>query len=309
MKKALVFAGQGAQYIGMGKDFYEKFDYVKSMYDEASKILGFDVPSICFEDNDQLSQTKYTQPCILVTSIAIYEVLKREIGLNPICVAGFSLGEYSALYASGIFSFQNIITLIKYRAMYMDECANQTKGKMAAVIGLDQITLESICNEVGEVQIANYNSPTQLVISGNSESVDKVMQKIKGIAKRVIPLNVSGAFHTPLMEKAANKIYELVNKMPYNNPTFPIIANYTGKTLDINNLPEIMKKQITSSVQWIKTVEYMIDSFHIDEFVEIGPGKVLSGLIKKIAPNKKTISINNVEDLQSLRRNENEFRK
>lgn len=299
MKTAFVFAGQGAQYIGMGKDFYDQFSDVREMYHQASKILGFDVPSLCFEDNDKLMQTKYTQPCIVITSCAIYEVITRQFNLQPVIAAGFSLGEYSALYASNIYNFKDIIKLIKYRALYMDEAANKYPGKMAAIIGADELSLQELCEKIGDVQIANYNSPNQLVISGKSESVEKVCALIK--TRKVVPLNVSGAFHSPLMAEAAEKMYSVVKNTPFQKPLFPVITNVTGEILNLNKLPETLCAQIKSPVLWVKTINTMTNDYQVEKFIEIGPGKVLSGLIKKIAPNKKTISINNIQDLQFLR--------
>lgn len=308
MKYAFVFAGQGAQYPGMGQEFYQQFTYVQNLYDKASKILGFDVPSLCFQESELLSQTKYTQPCMLVTSCAIYEVVKNELQITPIVAAGFSLGEYSALYASNIFDFQTIIKLIQYRATFMNEDAENYPGKMAAFIGIDLKYLESLCEEIGGVQIANFNSPQQLVISGKIDSVDQVIRFAEGKARKVIPLNVSGAFHTPLMQQASIKLYDEVIKMPYNNPHFDVIANFNALPYDINNLAQTMKKQVTSPVRWIDTINYIVNNYQIDGFIEIGPGKVLSGLIKKINPNVKVISINDMNDLQILREEINEFK-
>lgn len=301
IKTALLFAGQGSQYIGMGKDFYDQYPYVKQMYDEASSILGYDLADICFNANDKISLTLYTQPAILVTSCAILEVLKREFQINYDVVAGFSLGEYTALYASGIFSFQQIISLINKRALYMDAAAKANPGAMAAIIGLNRETLEAICLHIGEVVIANYNSPNQLVISGTTSGVSQAIEQAKASgAKRAIPLNVSGGFHSFLMHEAAVKMEVEVKQINYQKPSIPIVMNCNASLLDIHNLPELIRKQIESSVYWEDSIKLMIYELKINNFIEIGPGSVLTGLMKKIDPSKNSISISRIEDINNI---------
>jgi len=261
-KFVCLFAGQGSQYIGMGKDFYDNYDYVRTLYDEASSILGYDIAKICFEENENLNQTIYTQPAVVLTTIAIYEVARREYGINPTVVAGFSLGEYAALYAAGIFSFKDILYLINNRAHLMDREAIENPGSMAAIIGMDRDVLNDICNEVGNVVIANYNSSNQLVISGLKEAVNNACEiaKTKG-AKRAIPLNVSGAFHSFLMHNAAIEMGMVINKVSHNQPNVDIVMNVTARPLIIDNLFELMMKQIESPVYWEDSIKYIIENY------------------------------------------------
>lgn len=299
-KLAILFAGQGAQYDKMGYDLYQKYPEVQDLYLKASDVLGYDLTDICFTNNDKINQTKYTQPSILVTSIAIYTILQRELEIKPDYLAGFSLGEYSALYASGIFDFKTIVDLIKKRAYFMEEAAEKNKGSMAAIIGMERNKLEQLCSDVekttGIVKIANYNCPNQLVISGEVSAVNSLCEKAKeNGAKRAITLNVSGGFHTVLMESAAKRMYEAVLKVKRNKPTIDIYMNCNAEILDINELPELMEKQIKSSVYFEDSIRKMIDN-GVDTFIEIGPGKVLSGFVRKIDRTKKVISINDLND-------------
>lgn len=304
-KVAVLFAGQGAQYIGMGKSFYDNFSYSKTIYNEAEKILGYDIKEICFQENEKINQTKYTQPAILVTSLAIYHALINEVDIVFDTFLGFSLGEYSALYASGVFSFHDIVYLISKRAMYMEECSIKNPGKMCAVIGIDKRKLLDICDDVskeyGLVKIANYNSPTQFVIAGLEEAVNKASleAELQG-ARKVVKLNVSGGFHTELMSEAAHKIYEEVKRITINKPQKKVIMNATADYLNIENLPELMKKQIESSVYFTDSIKKLIDD-GVTTFIEIGPGIILSSLVKKIAKTKKVISINDITDIERVK--------
>lgn len=304
-KLAILFAGQGSQTIGMGKAFYEKYDFVKEIYEKASNILGYDIAKLCFEENELINQTRYTQPAILVTSIAIYTVLKTEFKIKPDFLAGFSLGEYSALYAANVFDFETIVRLIKKRAELMDEEAIKTPGKMAAIIGLDRDKLLMLCEEVtktiGLVKIANYNCPNQLVVGGIEKAVLALcaLAKENG-AKRAIPLNVSGGFHTPLMKKASEAMFDEINKCLYQSPSIDIIMNCNADFLNISKLPHLMKKQIESSVYFEDTIKKMIEN-GTDTFIEVGPGKVLSGFVRKIDNSKKIISIDKLCDIDEVK--------
>ena len=290
----LLFAGQGAQYIGMGKDLYEEYDFVKELYAKANAILGYKLEDIIFKENSLLNQTKYTQTAILVTSIAMYEVLKRKLSINPVVMSGFSLGEYTALYASGVFSFEDVIKLVNLRANFMDEAANANQGSMAAILNPDFDILNKVCAEVGNVWIANYNSYSQVVISGLTSSVDIVLEKLSGLKIKAIKLNVSGAFHCPLMYTAAKNFEKVLKDFTPNQPNVDIIMNYNAKPLEFSNLFEAMTKQIYMPVQFIQTIEKMISDYKVDNFIEIGPGKTLSGFVKRINREVETLNFENL---------------
>lgn len=306
MKTAILFAGQGSQYIKMGQDFYDKFDYVKEIYKKAGLILGYNIEDICFKENDLINQTIYTQPCVLTTSLAIFSALLKETNIKPDALCGFSLGEYSALYASKVFDLETIIKLIKHRAEFMQEATEKTKGKMAAIIGMQKEVLASLCKEQsnGEefVQIANYNCPGQYVVGGTAKAVENLCEKaLQNGARRAVVLNVSGAFHTPLMCLAADKMYGIIKNTKYSKPETPIIMNCNAKYLNIEHLPVLMKTQIESSVYFEDSIRLMIND-GIDTFIEIGPGNVLAGLVKKIDSTKTVISINSISDLENLKK-------
>ncbi len=301
-KVGVLFAGQGSQYIGMGQDFYNEFDYVREIYKKANSILGYEIESICFKENDMLNQTIFTQPSILTTSIGIYTAFLKELNIKPNIVEGFSLGEYSALFAARVFDFETIIKLVKYRAKLMNEAAEQNKGAMAAIIGLEKNILEKLCqNESEFVHIANYNCSTQFVVSGTENAVKNICEKAKAVsARRAIILNVSGAFHSPLMSGAAKKMLEVLQKTKFSKPSIPIVMNCNAQYLNEKDLFIVMKKQIESSVYFEDSVKLMIKD-GVDTFIEIGPGNVLTALVKKIDPNMKVITINKLSDLNNLK--------
>ena len=302
MKKvALLFSGQGSQYIGMGEDLYQSSPIIQKMYADASSILGYNLTEVCFQANELINQTKYTQPAIVTTSCAMYQAFKDKFNLKPVVMAGFSLGEYSAFYASGIFNFNEVISLIKVRSEAMNEASLSSKGKMAAILGMNRTDLEALCEEIKNVWIANYNCPGQLVVGGLEESVNTLCEqaKAKG-AKRAIVLNVSGAFHTPLMAEAANKLYEKALAIPHHPMQVDVIMNCNAQALDSNILPELMKKQVMSSVYFEDTIRKMITDYQVETFIEIGPGNVLTGLVKKIDSTKKTINLDKYADLMNL---------
>jgi [acyl-carrier-protein] S-malonyltransferase len=302
---AILFAGQGSQTINMGKEFYDHYDVVKTMVKNASDVLGYDLAQVLYSENDLIHQTLYTQPCILVTSLAIYEIVKLHLETNPVAMAGFSLGEYSALCASGVFDYNTIINLIKLRANWMHEATLEAKGGMGAILGMERESLEALCQKLSDetslVQIANYNCPGQLVISGHLDQVKACCEQAKlNGARRAVMLQVSGGFHTPLMESASEKMGKEVLKTPYHKPIVDVYMNVNAKPLNIETLPLLMKQQISSPVLFEDSIRAMIRA-GVETFIEIGPGTVLSGLVKKIDSTKKVISINQVEDLKQLK--------
>lgn len=301
MKTAFVYSGQGAQHPGMGKELYDRYDSAKKVFSEASEALQLDVKSLCFEENELLNQTTYTQPAILTVSLAIDAVLK-EHGLQPDVVAGLSLGEYSAFVKAGVLSFSDAIQLVKKRGLYMTEAVPLGEGTMSAVMGLDRSTVEEVCQMVtkqaGLVSPANYNMPGQIAIAGLQEPVEIAGQYLieKG-AKRVVPLNVSGPFHTQLLEPAAMRLQEEIQTLAVSAPQIPVVSNTTAQQFrDTTEIKELMVKQVMSPVYWEDSVQEMI-RMGVDTFIEVGPGKTLRSFIKKI---DKTVSVANVEDIKSL---------
>ena len=291
MKTALVFPGQGSQSVGMGKDFAEKY------LDEASAILGFDLKKICLEGPaEELQKTEITQPAILTVSIAALELLKtKDSRLITSSVAGHSLGEYSALVAAGSIAFEDAVKIVHLRGKFMQEAVPAGEGAMAAVLGADNNVIREVCAEIGNVWPANFNSPGQVVISGKKEAVDTAGGKLKERgAKRIIPLAVSAPFHCPLMQPAADKLKIELDKIEIKDAQIPVVANvtsdYATKGAEIRTL---LYKQVTSPVLWEDSVKKMVEG-GVKSFIEVGAGKVLSGLIKKIAPD---VEVKNYSEL------------
>ena len=301
-KIAFLFPGQGSQSVGMGKDLYENFDSAKKVFKTADKTLGKSVSSLCFEGpEDSLKQTVNTQPCIVTTSIAALESLKSQLDIKPDYVAGHSLGEYCAMYASGAMSLETTLKAIQKRADLMNASANG--GAMSAVLNASEEAIKDSLAEaskVGYLDVANYNSPAQIVITGDEKAVAKAGELLleKG-ARRVVPLPVSGAFHSKFMEKAGKEFEGFVKDLELNNALMPVITNVdAAATINADDFRAKMPKQIYSSVYWTQTIEKMVAD-GVEVFVEIGPGKVLAGLNKKIAPNAKIFNIYDKASLEA----------
>jgi len=299
MKIALIFGGQGAQYAGMGKELCQNFEVCKNIFDLADDVLDFKVSELCFGENDDLNKTEFTQPAILTLSIAAFELMRSK-GLEADYGAGLSLGEYSALTASGVFNFEDAVVLVRKRGKFMTEAVPVGVGAMSAVLGLDAQKTQKACDEAssfGKVMIANYNAPGQIVIAGEKDAVAKAEELVvqKG-AKRAIRLNVSGPFHTPLLEPAALRLNKELKSISLSNMSFPVVTNLTGDFVAKDNIVDTLTKQVMNPVKWEQTVRKFIE-LGVDTFVELGPGKTLSSFVKKVS---RDVSVYNVEDLKSF---------
>ncbi|MEW6009033.1 MAG: ACP S-malonyltransferase [Candidatus Omnitrophota bacterium] len=300
-KIAYIFPGQGAQYVGMGKDLFEKSSAAKEIFKRADKTLNIPLSEICFNASlEELTHTDICQPAILTVSIAALAALKENSDLSASFAAGLSLGEYSALVASEALSFEDGLTLVRKRGEFMESAAKKTKGKMASVIGLDVSIIRKAC-EKNNVFVANLNCPGQVVISGLEDNLKKASEElIKQGALKVIALEVSGAFHSILMKEASDRLEEVLNGYRIKTPKIEVISNVTAKPV---NTPEEIKenliRQIASSVLWQDSIEYMIKS-GVSMFIEIGPGKVLKGLLRRIDPTAQALNIENYDDIMKL---------
>lgn len=298
-KKAFLFPGQGSQYVGMAKDLFDNSVEAKEMMRTADEAVGANLSYIMFNGpEDQLKQTEFTQPAIFLHSVVLSSLIRT---LRPDAAAGHSLGEYSALVAAGAIQFYEAMKLVRQRGLAMQYAGTVMQGTMAAIVGLQPQDVEQSCSEAssaGIVQCANFNSPGQIVISGSVEGVKKAMElcKAKG-AKLVKELVVSGAFHSPLMEPAKEKLLQALNDTHFYDARFPVYANATAKPVtDKNEIKKLLFDQLTSPVRWEETIQNMIND-GIEEFYEIGPGKVLQGLVKRINPNVKVFGIDKYEDV------------
>jgi [acyl-carrier-protein] S-malonyltransferase len=304
-KVAYVFPGQGAQYVGMGHDLYQTYDSAMAVFKQADEKLGFSLSQLCFNGpDDELRKTNNAQPAIVAVSLAILSIindLESAISLPiPTFIAGHSLGEYTALAAAGVIDFTTTVQLAHERGRLMHRVGQENPGGMIAIIGLDEEILTEICSQT-DTSIANINCPGQLVISGELDNLNKVSElaEAKG-AHRIIILQVSGAFHTQYMQSVADRLSEIISIIPFHTPEIPIVANTTATEITTS---EMVKKELLSqlcnTVHWQKSIEYMIGN-GVSTFIEIGPGKVLSGLIKRINRSVKTLSISNTDDINNI---------
>lgn len=283
--KAFVFPGQGAQFVGMGKDLYEKYPVAKEMFEKANEILGFRITDLMFAGTEEdLRQTKVTQPAIFLHSVILAKVMGENF--KPDMVAGHSLGEFSALVSAGALSFEDGLVLVSKRAMAMQKACEAQPSTMAAILGIDDAKVEEICKSIdGVVVPANYNSPGQLVISGSVEAIDKACEAIKAAgAKRALKLQVGGAFHSPLMEPAREELALAIKSAPFARPVCPVYQNVDAKPYtDPEQIRTNLIAQLTSPVRWTQTAKNMVAD-GAKHFTELGPGNVLQGLVKKVAP-------------------------
>lgn len=298
---AFLFPGQGAQYAGMGKDFYDNNEKAREVFELASEVLSLDMANLVFEEDERLHITEFTQAAMVTTMAAMLMAVKEK-NITPSVCAGLSLGEYVALYQSGVLSLKDVIYLVRKRGIYMQEAVPVSVGSMAAVLGMENELVEEICAKTeGIVTVANYNCPGQVVISGEKASVEAAKQQLElAGAKRVLLLNVSGPFHSPMLVPAGEKLKEELKNITLQNPVIPYVANTTAEYITSKEpIKDILAAQVSSSVRWQQSIETMIAN-GITTFVEIGPGKTLSSFVKKIDRTKQVINIEKVEDLAKL---------
>lgn len=303
-KIAFVFPGQGAQKVGMGKEFYENSPIAKEIFDKASEAVGLDLKALCFEENEDINITEFTQVALLTTSVAIMEVL-RDKGIHPDVAAGLSLGEYCALVAADSMNYIDAAKAVRKRGIFMQEEVPTGVGGMAAVMGLDAAQIEEAIRGIDEVQVANYNCPGQIVISGKKEAVEEGAEKCKEAgAKRTVMLNVSGPFHSDLLKGAGTKLQAVLDEIEIKTPEIPYVANATAEyvTEQAEILP-LLVKQVSTSVRWQQSVERMAAD-GVDTFIELGPGRTLAGFNKKIGKaigkELKTYSVGTIAEMEAV---------
>ena len=296
-KIAFIFPGQGAQACGMGKDFYEQTETGKRIFDKATQLMGFSMPQLCFEENDRLDITEYTQAAMVTASIAMMRVLE-ENGIKPDVAAGLSLGEYCALAAAGVMSDEDAIRTVRQRGILMQEAVPVGEGAMAAILALDAAVIEEVTGAMEGVWIANYNCPGQIVISGEKAAVEEACEKLKAAgAKRAVMLNVSGPFHSGMLTAAGEKLGQVLSRVELHEPRIPYVANVTAQYVkSAGEVKELLTRQVSSSVRWQQSVEAMIGD-GVDTFIEIGPGKTLAGFMRKISRDVKTLNVEKIEDI------------
>lgn len=299
-KTAWIFPGQGAQKCGMGKDFYEKSTAARQIYDEASRLLGLDMAALCFEENERLDQTEYTQAALVTTCLAMAEAL-RDVLPAPDVTAGLSLGEYCAIAAAGGMRTEDAVTTVRKRGIFMQNAVPDGKGAMSAVLGLTGDQIEAAIAGLEGVYIANYNCPGQIVITGFAQGVEKASEVLlEAGAKRVLPLKVSGPFHSPMMKEAGEKLEQVLQEIELSPLRIPYVTNVTAEYVkEISDTRKLLKEQVASSVRWQQSMERMIAD-GVTTFIEIGPGRTLAGFLKKISRDAKVINIAAWEDQEKL---------
>ena len=297
---AFIFPGQGAQVCGMGQDFYEQTETGKKIFDKASGLLGFSMPELCFEKNDRLDITEYTQAAMVTAGIAMMRVLEEK-GIKPDVAAGLSLGEYCALAAAGVMSDEDAICTVRQRGILMQEAVPVGEGAMAAILALDAAAIEAVTGAMEGVWIANYNCPGQIVISGKKAAVEEACEKLKAAgAKRALLLNVSGPFHSGMLTVAGEKLAQVLADVEIHTPRIPYVANVNAQFVTTAEpVKDLLTRQVSSSVRWQQSVETMINE-GVDTFIEIGPGRTLAGFMKKINKEVRTMNVEKLEDIDKV---------
>ena len=299
-KIAFIYPGQGAQKAGMGKDFYENSELAKAVYDKATDLLQIDMKALCFEENDKLDLTEYTQAALVTTCLAMTKVVEEK-GLTPDVTAGLSLGEYCAISVAGGMAEEDAIRLVRTRGILMQNTVPAGEGGMAAILGLSAEAVEAGIQDISGVTVANYNCPGQIVITGEGKAVEQAAEVLKAAgAKRAVMLNVSGPFHSPMLKKAGEELEKEMEHMTFTELQIPYVTNVTAEYVsDISQTKTLLEEQVASSVRWQESMEKMIAE-GVDTFVEIGPGKTLAGFMKKIDKSFKMYNIASWEDVEKV---------
>ena len=302
-KTAFLFPGQGVQKCGMGKDFYENSSQAANLFEKASEALGLDMKALCFEENARLDQTEYTQAALVTTYLAMCRELESR-GVKPDITAGLSLGEYAAIAAAGAMSDLDAIRLVRKRGMLMQNTVPAGEGAMCAILALDEKKIEEILSEIPDVTIANYNCPGQIVITGKTAAVEMAAARLKEAgARRTLMLNVSGPFHSPMLEPAGAALRQELEQVTFQRLQIPYVTNVNAcEITDASEITELLVRQMYSPVRWMQSMEYMLKS-GVDTFVEIGPGKTLEGFLKKINRNAQVHHVSCWEDLEQICQN------